>query len=83
MAKYTLPSFYGKIYTTSLFEALYVHDHLANLWNGITNKILDMFRIITLKQHKFYQSDPVLVLPKLASLLIQSDPAWSVLISDH
>jgi len=46
-----------------------------------------MFRIITLKQHKFSQSDPVLIrqflktlpsdpvliLPKLASVLIQSD----------
>jgi len=55
-----------------------------------------MFRIITLKQHKFSQSDPVLIrqfpkklqsepvliLPKLASLLIQSDPVLSVLISD-
>jgi len=47
-----------------------------------------MFRIIALKQHKFsqsdpvlirqfskqLQSDPVLILPKLASVLIQSDP---------
>jgi len=53
-----------------------------------------MFRIITLKQHKFsqsdpvlicqfskkWQSDPVLILPKLASVLIQSDP---VLIRAH
>jgi len=30
MAKYTLPSFFGKLYTTSLFEVLYIHDHLAN-----------------------------------------------------
>jgi len=31
MAKYTLPYFCGNIYTTSLFEVLYKHDHLANL----------------------------------------------------
>ena len=88
MAKYTLPSFYGKIYTASLFEVLYIHDHLANLWNRITTKILDMFRIIALKQHTFSQSDPVLIrqfskklqsypvliLPKLASVLIKSCP---------
>jgi len=61
MAKNTLPSFYGKIYTTILFEVEYIHDHLANLGNRITTKILDMFRIITLKQHKFSQSDPVLI----------------------
>ena len=39
-----------------------------------------MFRIIALKQRKFSQSDPVLILPKLASVLIQSDP---VLIRAH
>jgi len=53
-----------------------------------------MFRIIALKQHNFsqsdpvlirqfskkLQSDPVLILPKLASVLIQSDP---VLIRAH
>ena len=32
-----------------------------------------MFRIITLKQKKFSQSDPVLIRPKLSSVLIQSD----------
>ena len=37
-----------------------VHYHLANLWNRITTKIFDIFRIITLKQQKFSQSDPVL-----------------------
>jgi len=35
--------------------------HLANLWNQITTKIFDIFRIITLKQQKFSQSDPVLI----------------------
>ena len=39
-----------------------------------------MFRIITLKQKIFSQSDPVLIRPKLASVLIQSDP---VLIRTH
>jgi len=72
MVKYTLP--------------------LANLWNRITTNIFGIFRIITLKQQKFSQSDPVLIRqfsknllsdpvlirPKLASVLIQS---WSVLIS--
>jgi len=70
------------------------HYHLANLWNRITTKILDVFRIITSKQqifsqsdpvliHQFSQkllSDPVLIRPKLASVLIQSDP---VLIRAH
>jgi len=56
------------------------------------NQIFDIFRVITLKQQKFsqsdpvlihqfwkkLQSDPVLIRPKLASVLIQS---WSVLIS--
>ena len=60
---------------------------LANLWNRFTTKIFDIFRIITLKQQKFsqsdrvlirqfskkLQSDPVLIRPKLASVLIQSD----------
>jgi len=40
----------------------------------------DIFRIITLKRHKFSQSDPVLIRPKLASVLIQTDP---VLIRAH
>ena len=53
---------------------------LANLWNRITIKIFDIFRIITLKQQKFSQSDPVLIRPKLASVLIESDP---VLIRSH
>ena len=69
-----------------------IHYHIANMWNRITAKIFDMFRIITLKQQKFslsdpvlirqfskkLQSDPVLIRPKLASVLIQY---WSVLIS--
>ena len=38
-----------------------IHYHLANLWNQITTKIFDIFRIITLKQQKFSQSDPVLI----------------------
>jgi len=88
IAKYTLPSFSGKIYSTSVFEVLYIHDHLANQWNRITTKIFDMFRVITLKKQKFsqsdldlirqfskkLQSDPVLIRPKLASVLVQSDP---------
>jgi len=41
-----------------------------------------MFIIITSKQQKFYQSDPVLIWPKFASVLIQFDPVLSVLISD-
>jgi len=48
--------------------------------NRITTKVFDNFRIITLKQQKFPQSDPVLIRPKLASVLIQSDP---VLIRAH
>ena len=75
MAKYSLSSFYGKIYTNSLFEVLYIHDHLANLWNWITTKILDMFRIITLNQNKFFQSDPVLI--RKFSKKLQSDPVLS------
>jgi len=69
------------------------HCHLANLSNRITTKIFDTFRIMTLKQKIFsqsdpvlirqsskkLQSDPVLIRPKLASVLIQS---WSALISD-
>jgi len=80
MAKYTLPSFYGKIYTTTLFEVLYIHDHLANQWNRITTKIFYIFRTITLKKQKISQSDPVLIRPRLASVLIQSHP---VLIRAH
>jgi len=85
MAKYTLPA---------CLKFCLIHDHLANLWNRIATKILDMFRIIALKQHTFSQSDPVLIrqfskklpsdpvliLPKLASVLVQSDP---VLIRAH
>jgi len=55
----------------------------------MTTEIFDMFKIITLKQEKLSQSDPVLIrqtskkfqsgpvliLPKLASVLIQSDEA--------
>jgi len=73
-----------------------LHYHLANLRNRITTKIFDIFRIITLKQQKFsqsnpvlirqfskkLQSDPVLIRPKLASVLIpvQTNP---VLICAH
>ena len=71
-----------------------IHYHLANLWNRITTKNFDIFRIITLKQQKFsqsdpdliqqiskkLQSDPVLIRPKLVSVLVQSDP---VLIRAH
>ena len=46
----------------------------------MTTEIFCMFKIITLKQQKFSQSDPVLIRPKLASVLIQSDP---VLIRAH
>ena len=97
MAKYRLPSFYGKIYTTSLFEVLCIYmtiQQICEIGLQVITKILDMFRIITLKQHRFsqsdpvlirqfskkLQSDPVLILPKLASVLIQSDP---VLIRAH
>ena len=38
-----------------------IHCHLANLWNRITTKIFDIFRINTLKQQKFSQSNPVLI----------------------
>jgi len=41
-----------------------------------------MFIIITSKQQKFYQSDPVLIWPKFASVLIQFDPVLTMLISD-
>ena len=58
------------------------------------SEIFEMFKIITLKQEKFsqsdpvlirqiskkFQSDPVLIRPKLASVLNQSDP---VLIRAH
>jgi len=64
------------------------HCHLANLQNHIATKIFDAFRITTLKQKIFSQSDPVLirqfskklqfdpvlVRSKLPSVLIQSDP---------
>ena len=49
-----------------------IHYHLANLWNRITTKIFYIFRIITLKQQKFSESDPVLILQFLKKL--QSDP---------
>ena len=68
--------------------------HLTNPQNRITTKVFDMVRIMTSKQEKFcrsdsalirhisnkLQSDPVLVQPKLASVLIQSVP---VLICAH
>jgi len=57
MVKYTLPI---------------VHYQLANLWNRITTEIFDIFGIITLKQQKFSQSDPVLIRQFWKKL--QSDP---------
>ena len=71
-----------------------IHYHLANLWNWLTTKIFVFFSIITLKLQNFsqshpvlirkfwkkLQSDPVLIWPKLASVLMQSD---SVLILTH
>jgi len=36
-----------------------------------------MVGIITSKQHKFFQSDPVLFQPKLASVLFQSNPVMT------
>jgi len=48
-----------------------LHYHLANLLNRTTTKIFDIKKL---------QSDPVLIRPKLASVLIQSDP---VLIRAH
>jgi len=53
-----------------------VHYHLANLRNRITTKII--FRIITLKQQKFCQSNPVPI--RQFSKKLQSDP---VLIRVH
>ena len=75
MAKYTLP-----------FSKPVKWDHNENFW---------YFQIITLKQQKIsqsdpdlirqfwkkLQSDPILIRPKLTSVLIQSDPVLSVLIS--
>ena len=72
-----------------------IHYHLTNLQNHITTNMLDVVRIITSKQQIFsqsdpvlirqfskqLQSDPVLIRPKLASVLIQSDQSWSVLNS--
>jgi len=72
IAKYSLQNF--RIWWKN------IHYHLANLWNWITTKNFDVFRIITLKQQTFSQSDPVLIRPKLASVLIQSD---QVLIRAH
>ena len=71
-----------------------IHYLSTNLQNHITTKTFHMFRIITSKQQKFSQPDPVLIRqfsktlhsdavlirPKLASVLIQSDP---VLIRVH
>jgi len=70
-----------------------MHCHLTNLQNRITTKIFDMSGKILLKQKislsdpvlipQFsikLQSNPVLIRPKLASVLIQSDP---VLIRAH
>jgi len=49
-----------------------MHYHIANLWNQITTKIFHIFRIITLKQEKLSQSDPVLI--HQFSKKLQSDP---------
>jgi len=73
-----------------------IYYFLANLWNRITTKNFDIFRIISnhIKTTKVSQSDPVLnrqfskklqsnpalIRPKLASVLIQSD---TVLIRAH
>ena len=71
-----------------------LHYHLANLWNWITTISFYIFVKITLKQQKFsqcdsvlirqfwkkLQSNPVLIRPKLASVLIQSDP---ILVRSH
>ena len=54
-----------------------IHYHLANLWNRIKTKIYVIFRMITLKQQKFSQSGPVLIRPKLASVLIRAH-LWKV-----
>jgi len=86
--------FDGKEYTVICIWWQRIHCHLGNLWNRITTKIFDIFRIITLKQKKTFsvrsspdppifkklQSDPVLIRQKLASVLIQSDP---ILIRAH
>ena len=64
-----------------------IHYHLANLWNRTTTKIFDIFIIITVKQQKFSESDPVLICQ--FSEILQSDPvlirqnwlqSWSVFI---
>ena len=70
-----------------------MHYYLTNLQNHITTNLFDVVRIITSKQQIFsvrsspdppifkkLQSDPVLIRPKLASVLIPSDP---VLIRAH
>jgi len=51
-----------------------VHYHLPNLWNQITTKIFDIFRIITLKQQKFSQSDPVLIRQFSKKIVVRSSP---------
>ena len=51
-----------------------IHYHLANLWNRITTKIFDIFRIITLKQQKFSQSDPVLNSQIFKKIAVRSSP---------
>jgi len=38
----------------------------------MTTEIFDMFKILTLKQEKFSQSDPFLIRSKLASVLIRA-----------
>jgi len=71
MAKYKLPACLKFcIYTTLL--------QICDIGSQVTTKFLDMFRIITLKQHKLSQSDPVLV-PQFTKKL-QSD---LVLIRAH
>jgi len=50
----------------------------------ITTNIFDIFKIITLKQQIFSQSDPVLIRQFWKKLQSWSSPiqSWSVLISD-
>jgi len=70
-------AFDGKIYmvwqrnTTADVATL---PFLANLWNRITTKIFDIFRILTLKQQKFSQSDPVLIHRFSKKIAVRSSP---------
>jgi len=68
-------AFDGKIYTTVSF---------SKPVKTITTKIFDVFRIIILKQQKFSQSDPALIRPKLASVLIHAYLCYRIRIGlDH